>query len=63
MTSDQHFYDLQYDAWRRGRNPDFVSRDRYDYALSVLGYYADEITLDMVYPKPQPLDSSEANHD
>ena len=48
---DKEFYDLVYDAWIRGKDPDAVSIDRYDDRLAD-GYYPEEITLDMVYPKP-----------
>ena len=47
---DDEFYDLCYDAWRSGKNPDAVDPDAYDDARC-RGYYPDEITLDMVYPK------------
>ena len=44
------FYDLVYDAWRSGRNPDAIDRDRYD-DKRAMGFYPDEITLDDVCPK------------
>jgi len=47
---DDEFYDLCYDAWMTGKNPDNVDIDLYDSAIAD-GYYPDEITLDMVYPK------------
>ena len=47
--------DLQYDAWRSGRNPDSVSEDRYD-DLRSRGYYPDEIGLRDVIPRRQQDD-------
>ena len=44
------FYDLCYEAWRSGKNPDAISEDRYDDLLAQ-GYYPDEISLKDVYPK------------
>jgi hypothetical protein len=49
---DKEFYDLQYEAWRSGKNPDMVDPDKYDNLRSA-GYYPDEISLGMVYPKKQ----------
>jgi len=47
---EKDFYDLVYDAWRSGKDPDAVSADLYeDYRNN--GYYPDEISLGMVYPK------------
>lgn len=54
---DKEFYDLCYEAWRNGKNPDAVSIDRYDARLAD-GYSPDEITLDMVYPKPPGEDDA-----
>ena len=48
---DDEFYDLVYEAWSCGCNPDNVDIDRYDSALAD-GYYPEEITLNMVYPEP-----------
>ena len=48
---DKEFYDLCYDAWRNGKDPDAVSIDRYDDRLAD-GYYPDEITLSMGTPEP-----------
>lgn len=48
---EKEFYDLVYDAWMCGKNPDSVSTDRYD-NLRNDGYYPDEISLNMVLPKP-----------
>jgi hypothetical protein len=56
---DDEFYDLCYEAWCRGRNPDSVSIDQYDACLAD-GYYPDEITLDMVYPKPKEDDAEDS---
>jgi len=47
---DKKFYDLVYEAWMEGKDPDAVSIDRYDDKRAD-GYYPDEITLDMVYPR------------
>ena len=47
---DERFGDLVYEAWRSGRNPDLVDRDRYD-AARAAGTYPDEITLRHVLPK------------
>ena len=47
---EKEFYDLVYEAWRNGKNPDAVSMDDYYYYRDY-GYYPDEISLDMVYPK------------
>lgn len=46
---DDNFYDLVYDAWLNGENPDTVSEDAYDDMLSQ-GFYPDEITLTDVLP-------------
>ena len=48
---DDEFYDLCYEAWRSNKDPDLVSKDRYDDCLA-RGFYPEEINLDMVYPKP-----------
>jgi len=55
---DDRFGDLVYDAWRRGRNPDAVSRDRYDDRRSQ-GFYPEEITLDDVCPKRKQEEAEE----
>ena len=47
---EKEFYDLVYEAWMSGRNPDVVSEDRYD-DLRAAGYYPDEISLGDVLPK------------
>ncbi len=49
QEENDRFNDLVYDAWRAGRNPDAVDRDRYDYRLCQ-GYYPDEISLNDVMP-------------
>jgi hypothetical protein len=50
MSSDrERLYDLQYEAWRSGRNPDDVSEDNYDSCRSS-GYHPDEIGLEDVLP-------------
>lgn len=49
---NDRYGDLVYDAWRSGRNPDAVSRDRFDDRLAD-GYYPDEISLEMVLPRRQ----------
>ena len=46
----KEFYDLVYDAWMQGKDPDMVSENRYD-DLRSQGYYPDEISLNMVSPK------------
>lgn len=46
---EDEFYDLVYDAWRQGKNPDLVSEDLYDDMRSQ-GYYPDEISVKDVYP-------------
>ncbi len=48
---DKEFYDLCYEAWLQGKNPDYVNVDSYDYMKS-RGFYPDEITLKDVYPQP-----------
>ena len=50
MANDR-FYDLCYDAWRSGKNPDSLSIDKYDAYQQVDGYYPDEITLEMMLPQ------------
>jgi hypothetical protein len=55
---EKEFDDLVYEAWRRGRNPDLVSADRYD-DRRAQGYYPDEITLDMVLPKRKKREDEE----
>jgi len=47
---DDNFYDLVYEAWMTGKNPDNVDAERYDHMES-RGYYPDEITLSDVYPQ------------
>lgn len=47
--NESDFYDKCYDAWRSGRNPDMVSRDRYDY-LMCSGFVEDEISWRDCYP-------------
>jgi radical SAM superfamily enzyme with C-terminal helix-hairpin-helix motif len=47
---EDEFYDLVYDAWRQGKNPDLVSEESYDDMRSQ-GYYPDEISVKDVYPK------------
>lgn len=47
---DKEYYDLQYEAWRRGENPDRIDPDRYD-DLKARGYYPEEITLEMMLPE------------
>jgi len=52
QEDENRFYDLVYDAWRFGRNPDNISADRYmDFRAD--GYYPEEITLKMILPKIQ----------
>ena len=46
---DSEFYDLVYEAWRNGRNPDAVREDRFDDYLAC-GYLPDEISLNMILP-------------
>ena len=46
---DKEFYDLCYEAWCQGKNPDAVSEEAYDMMLD-RGFYPDEITLRDVYP-------------
>jgi len=50
VKMEDEFYDLVYEAWRRGKDSDAVSMDSYD-DYRDRGYYPDEISLDMVYPK------------
>ena len=52
---EKRFGDLVYDAWRAGKNPDSVSRDRYDDRLAE-GYYPDEISLKDVLPPSRPVE-------
>ena len=52
MAIDKEFYDLCYDAWWSGRNPDAVDMDRYNY-YRAQNYYPDEITLDMMLPREE----------
>jgi len=47
---DKEFHNLEYEAWRFGKNPDSLNPDRYD-DLRSRGYYPDEISLDMMLPK------------
>lgn len=55
------YYDLQYEAWRSGRNPDNLSMDEFDYYQS-LGYQSEEISLEMIYPeREQEQENSDAN--
>jgi len=50
---EKDFYDLVYDAWMSGKNPDMVSEDRYDDMRSQ-EYYPDEISIRDVYPRYTP---------
>ena len=52
MRKDEQeaFYDLVYDAWRSGKNPDAVNEDRFDYFL-YQGYESEEISLNMMLPQ------------
>jgi hypothetical protein len=52
------FYDLCYDAWRSGRDPDAVSMDRYD-DFRAQGFHPDEITVPMMLPKRDPVSRDE----
>ena len=54
---DEYFADLCDEAWRRGRNPDAVSRDRFDDRLAA-GFWPDEISLDMVLPPKRKRESA-----
>ena len=45
----KEIYDLRYEAWRCGKNPDAVSEEAYDMMLA-RGFAPDEITLKDVYP-------------
>lgn len=58
---NDRFDDLVYRAWRSGKNPDDVSRERYDIARKE-GFYPDEISLHMVMPKERHTDSQELEH-
>jgi len=49
-NEQEDFYDLVYDAWRNGKDPDAVNMDAFDDYLGK-GYPSDEITVDMVYPE------------
>lgn len=59
--SDKEFYDLCYDAWREGRNPDMVNRDIYE----TMKYYDVELSWRDCYPnrgrprEPDPQDFQE----
>ena len=61
--SDKEFYDLCYDAWREGRNPDMVNRDTYE----TMKYYDIELSWRDCYPnrgrpqeqEPDPRDFEE----
>lgn len=55
---ERDFYDLCYDAWRNGRNPDMVDRDRYD-ARIAQGYEAEEISWRDCYPNRGESQESE----
>ena len=57
--SDSEFYDLVYEAWCRGRNPDEVSEDRYDDMID-RGYCPDEIRLSDVLPSFKREDDDES---
>lgn len=50
QKEDERYYDLVYEAWRSGRDPDHVSRDRYADMLA-RGFEPDEITVTNVLPK------------
>jgi hypothetical protein len=39
---DKEFYDLCYEEWMRGGNPDDLQEDAYDH-MKDSGYYPDEI--------------------
>lgn len=50
---DDEFYDRCYEAWCCGKNPDNLSYDRWDHYRAD-GFYPDEITLNMMYPRDYP---------
>lgn len=52
MRKDEQeaFYELVYDAWRSGKDPDAIDGDRFDYFLSQ-GCEAEEISLSMMLPQ------------
>ena len=58
---EDRYYDLVYEAWRSGHNPDAVSRDDYGYRRSQ-GYAPDEIGIYDVgckrrrEPEPEPCE-------
>jgi len=52
---DKEFYDLCYEAWCKGKNPDAVSEEAYEMCKD-RGFYPDEITLRDVYPPERKRD-------
>lgn len=58
----KEFYDLVYEAWRTGRNPDCVSKDDYDMRISE-GYRPDEITLSDVLPHANIKEEEESSNE
>ena len=50
----KRYYDLVYEAWTTGNDPDLVSEDAYDH-MRMRGFYPNEIELRDVYPRPDLL--------
>jgi hypothetical protein len=47
---DKEFYDVQYEAWREGSNPDLITEDKWN-ELKSRGFAADEISVADLLPK------------
>ena len=59
MSDEEKFYDRVYEAWMRGRNPDLVDREQWDW-LRAEGYQPEEIPLKVIMPpEREPLREEE----
>lgn len=58
MSINDDFYELCYEAWLSGRDPDTVSRNEYDRLLS-RGYSPDEISWQDCYPEETETEGEE----
>jgi len=60
--ADKEFYDMCYDAYMSGKNPDMVSEDAYDMMLD-RGFTPDEVDWRDCYPNRGKQKTIEENED